>query len=144
VSRRLAALCFAGAAVAALLGLTAAPLLGFAWENHRNQRRLDPRGWKSRSLDAQDVMWPTRLRMVDDLLGSRRLLGLPSSEVVALLGPDDKDMRSLFPGWDRCCHLGLARQKGLFDFRSMTSEWLVLRLGADGRVVRQAIEEYNH
>jgi hypothetical protein len=136
-------LSIAATAIAALLWFTAGPMLGFVRENQRNRLPFDSPRWKSHSLDGQDAMWPTRLRMVDDLLGSRRLLGLPSSKVVALLGPDDKEMRGDFPGWDRCYFLGPARQKGVFDFRWMTSEWLVLRLAADGRVVQQRIEEHN-
>jgi hypothetical protein len=89
-------------------------------------RRFDAAGWRAvqRSDDA------TRLRMVDWLLWTGRLDGLDRAQVVTLLGaPDGGDYfadRNSLVYW-------LGPERG---FLGIDSEWLVIRLGPDGRVSR--------
>lgn len=92
-------------------------------------RRLpfDSAIWKSRSADA-GAEWPTRLRMVDDLLNWRQLHGLTREQVVEFLGPPDRT--SKWREWDFVYHLGPERG-GLFR---IDSEWFVVRFDAGGRV----------
>ncbi len=59
-----------------------------AWENRRQQIPFNASKWQRHSLDG-NPMWPTRLRMADDLISSHRLIGLSRKEVEQLLGPPD-------------------------------------------------------
>jgi len=68
-----------------------------------------------------------RLRLADGLVQSKSLLGRSSSDVAAMLGPPSKT--SKFREFDLVYWLGPER-----SFVSIDSEWLVIRLGADGRV----------
>jgi hypothetical protein len=70
--------------------------------------------------------------MADDLVGSKQLLGLTRQEVVDRLGEPPKT--NYFQKFDLVYYLGPER-----GFISMDSEWLVLKLGPDGRVERAAI-----
>ena len=70
--------------------------------------------------------------MADRLLARGTLDGLTRKQVVELLGePPDTDY---FRDWDLVYCLGMER--GLF---SIDSEWLLLRLGPDGRVAEARI-----
>lgn len=75
---------------------------------------------------------PVRIRMVDDLLKRHELGEMTRTEVVALLGePDDT---SYFREWDMIYWLGPERGLGGID-----SEWLVVRLDQDQRVVEYRV-----
>lgn len=65
--------------------------------------------------------------MADDLVKKRKLIGLSRPEVVALLGEPSKT--EYFKEFDLVYYLGPER-----GFISIDSEWLVLKLGHDGRV----------
>jgi hypothetical protein len=121
-------------AVALLVGVPAAgivTLLVFMFiqprvASYQHQEPFDSTGWKSRSRDG-DVMWPTRLRMIDDLMRRRLLDGQSRDRVEVLLGPPDPTDK--FSNWDMVYHLG--PERGLFR---IDSEWLVLRLNSSGNV----------
>lgn len=68
-----------------------------------------------------------RLAMVDDLLARHPLRGLSRYSVERLLGP--RDSTDYFREWDFVYWLGPERGLVRID-----SEWLVLKLGLDGRV----------
>ena len=69
-----------------------------------------------------------RQRMADRLLARRILIGLPRPQVIAMLGePRDTEY---FRQWDMVYLLGDER-----GFISIDSEWLVLRLGSNGKVI---------
>jgi outer membrane protein assembly factor BamE (lipoprotein component of BamABCDE complex) len=65
--------------------------------------------------------------MADGLLLTNRLLGMTREQVVALLGPPPAT--NYFSEWDLVYQLGLQR-----SFIAIDSEWLVIRLGSNGRV----------
>ena len=73
-----------------------------------------------------------RLRMADDLVDNKKLIGLTRQEVVARLGEPPKT--EYFKEFDLVYNLGPER-----GFISIDSEWLVLKLGPDGRVNRATI-----
>ena len=58
-------------------------------EDYAHRAEFESKAWRDRSLD-QDPAWPTRLRMVDDLISRKRLDGLRRSDVESLLGPSDQ------------------------------------------------------
>jgi hypothetical protein len=68
-----------------------------------------------------------RLHMIEPLIRSRNLDGLTRSQVVSLLGPPSND--GYFADWDLVYWLG--PERGLMR---IDSEWLVIRIGPDGRV----------
>ncbi len=67
----------------------------------------------------------TRSRMADRLLAENALLGLTRGEVVAMLGEPGAG----YPDWDMAYRLGPER-----TLLPLDDEWLMLRLGRDGRV----------
>ena len=124
------------ASIAAIPLLASALYAGFVVfgpvvDSYRHQLPFDAENWKSRSLD-DGIMWPTRLRMADDLVRTQRLHRLSRPEVERLLGPPD--VTAKFKQWDLVYHLG--PERGLIR---MDSEWLVVRLAADGRVSEHTI-----
>ena len=68
-----------------------------------------------------------RLRLADGLVRSRSLLGKSASEVEAMLGPTSRS--GYFREFDFVYWLGPER-----SFVSIDSEWLVIKLAADGQV----------
>jgi hypothetical protein len=56
--------------------------------NWWHQERFDAVRWRSPD-DTAEIFWPTRLRMVDDLLSRGLLTGLARDSTLALLGPPD-------------------------------------------------------
>lgn len=110
------------------LGLVAHLFLAPEIEARVKAADFDSAAWKARSLDG-DNMWPTRLRMVDDLLESNRLSGATRQQVEQLLGPPDAT--EYFKDWSMVYWLG--PERGTFR---IDSEWLVLRLDEKG-VVRE-------
>lgn len=90
-----------------------------------HRQRFEPVAWRANA--GRDTRWPTRLRMVDDLLRRRDLHGWTRPQVERLLGPADDT--GYFRDWDMVYNLGPER-----GFISLDDEWLVVRLGADGTV----------
>src|SRR5262245_61954220 len=110
------------------VAIVAIPLGWVAWCNHYPGRPLDPVAWK----DPSQVERGIRLAMADRLVAWGTLRRKTRSQVVELLGepPDTGYFRS----WDLVYWLGPER-----GYISIDSEWLVLRLGQDGRVIDSRI-----
>jgi hypothetical protein len=89
-------------------------------------RRFDAVAWRG----VQRTDDETRLQMVDALLRSGRLNGLTRPQVVALLGPPDSG--DYFRDRDNLVYW-LGPERGIMR---IDSEWLVIRVGPDGRVSR--------
>jgi len=87
---------------------------------------FDSSEWKARALDG-DIMWPTRLRMIDDLMGRGLLDGATRQEVEQLLGEPD-ELGFLRAG-DIAYELGPER-----SFIRIDSDWLVIQFGSTGIV----------
>lgn len=97
-----------------------------AVDSYQHQRPFDSQQWKARR--AEDPLWPDRLQMVDDLLARIPLTGLPKARVIELLGPGDQT--NYFKDWQLVYWLG--PERGLIR---IDSEWLVIRIGDDERVL---------
>jgi hypothetical protein len=91
-------------------------------------RALDPTAWQDESQIQQGV----RLAMADRLIALRTLIGKTRADVVELLG--EPPPTGYFADWNLVYWLGPER-----GFISIDSEWLVLRFGAEGRVVENRI-----
>ena len=100
-------------------------------ENYAHRAKFESVNWSSESRN-QASLWPTRLRMVDDLVASKRLDGLQRGEVTALLGPADQT--EYFKDWDLVYWLGPER-----GWIRIDSEWLVLRFDRSGHVAEYRI-----
>jgi len=120
-----------GIPVAAFAAVTGAVSLRPRVEAYLQSTKFDPVGWKTRSRD-DGASWPTRLRMVDDLLDRGLLKGASRAHVEELLGPPDDTV--YFREWDLVYWLGPERGATRID-----SEWLVLRLDPSGKVVEQRL-----
>jgi hypothetical protein len=91
-------------------------------------RPFDKASWReARTLADRD-----RLEMVDWLVRSGRLDGMTRPQVLEMLGPPDGG--SYFRDWSLVYHLGPER-----GFIGIDSEWLVLRIGPDGRVAEYRV-----
>jgi len=111
-----------------VFALTAVSLFAVgSWFVFRPGRRFDPSLWGNSQTPAS-----VRLRMADDLVDNKKLVGLTRQEVVARLGEPPKT--EYFKEFDLVYYLGPER-----GFMSIDSEWLVLKLGPDGRVVKATI-----
>jgi len=86
---------------------------------------FDSSAWKSTpaTLDANSL----RLRMVDDLLRSQRLVGMSREQIEDLLGPGGDAAYSHH--YDLKYYLGPERR-----FAGIDSEWLVFKLDSAGIV----------
>ena len=100
---------------------------GQSWYMLLPGRHFDPSRWKNSATPAS-----VRLRMADDLVENKKLIGLTRQEVVARLGGPPKT--EYFENFDLVYYLGPER-----GFMSIDSEWLVVKFGPDGRVERAAI-----
>lgn len=118
-------LAFAAGAASVYVLLVGSLLLGPGIADYWHRRTFEPAGW--RRNERRDVLWPTRLTMVDDLLTRHSLRGMSRDSVERLLGP--RDSTDYFRDWDLVYWLG--PERGLIR---IDSEWLVLKLGPDGRV----------
>lgn len=105
-------------------------------------RAFDADLWK----DQQQVEHDVRLKMADRLVARGSLLGMTAHEVVALLGEPSIHMGSRWIGtrWHVPFHMKshdiiyyLGNERG---FMGMEKEWLVIDLGADGKVVSVKIQ----
>jgi hypothetical protein len=112
-----------------LVLLFGALLLGWVvWSIRPLGRPFDRRAWQ----DPVRVRQGVRLEMADRLVGSGTLRGKSRRQVIELLGePSDE---GYFRKWDLVYWLGPER-----SYMSIDSEWLVLRLGRDGRVFEYRI-----
>jgi len=113
--------------VALVVYVFAQPAVAEMWY----ERPFDIAGW--RENERAVPMWPARLRMVDDLLSKHELVGLTTDSVERVLGPRERTT-ALFDDWDYVYRLGPERGLVRID-----SEWLVLRVGADGRISERRI-----
>jgi hypothetical protein len=111
-----------------LLTFAAFFIVGPFAEDYSQRIAFHDKAWRERSLDRADAEWPTRLRMVDDLIAKRRLDGLTRNELLVLLGPADKTDK--WRDWDLVYWLGHERS----GFIRIDSEWLVIRFDDSGRV----------
>lgn len=122
--RRASWLGFVTLALLVAFGLVVA--IGFAAELATDRGRpFDAVAWSDPARDRDDV----RLGMADRLLADRALIGLTRAQVVAMLG--EPAPTGYFRDWDLVYRLGMER-----SYISIDSEWLVLRLGPDGRVAQ--------
>lgn len=88
-------------------------------------RAFDAATWN----DQTQVESGVRLSMAHRLLADGVLVGRTRAEVVAMLG--EPPATGCFSEWDLVYWLGLER-----GFIRIDSEWLVARLGSDGRVTQ--------
>jgi hypothetical protein len=79
-----------------------------------------------------DDPWNRRHRMADWLIFSHSLIGNTRAQVVEKLG--EPPPTEYFRDWSLVYNLGAER-----GFMSIDSEWLVVRLGADGKVQQARI-----
>jgi hypothetical protein len=115
---------------AVLAAAAGGPILRFSYyqsgvEGYLQEVHFDSEGRRNHALNS-NPMWPTRLRMVDDLLERHLLGGRSREEVDALLGPR---IDPLSPNWDLAYELGPER-----SFFRIDSEFLFIRLDSFGRV----------
>lgn len=120
-----------------LLGAVLAPLLMlalllFPWhivESWWYSEPFDAAQWRAAHPNPPDP-WPTRLRMADDLVATRRLDGFTAVQVEALLGPPDDE-----PGYRHAFNCDaiwwLGPERGWIR---IDSEWLCVNYGADSVV----------
>lgn len=108
--------------VAALMAMTVVVVPAVRWVWFPG-RAFDPVAWQ----DEVQVRQGVRPEMADRLLARGTLVGKTRAEVVELLG--EPTPTGHFADWDLVYWLG--PERGIF---AIDSEWLVLRLGADGRV----------
>lgn len=88
---------------------------------------FDRQAWLdgARGVPSQDA---PRLRMADGLIRDGRLIGMTGAQVDALLGPQNQT-ENFRPEYAYVYWLGAER-----GYISIDSEWLVLKLGRDGKV----------
>lgn len=104
-------------------------IIGDAIKERRSRIPFDSNTWKTSLSKPHDSI---RLRMVDDLLRSRKLVGMTRTELVAILGeppllPSRRDYDMVY--W-------LGPQRG---YMGLDSESLGVRLSADQRVTEVRI-----
>jgi hypothetical protein len=106
--------------------------LGDAVEDRLHRRHFEAALWRNHENATQELMWPPRLCMVDDLMRGGRLDRLSSNQVVALLGPPEEKG---FPGGAKDSHLHywLGPERG---FIRIDSEWLFITFDANQKVTR--------
>ena len=102
-----------------------------AAESYLRSVKFESAAWKAGTAD-ESIMWPMRLRMVEDLMRRRLLEGQTRETVEDLLG--SPDVTDKFRNWDLVYHLGPER-----GFFRVDSEWLVLRLDRSGKVAEERI-----
>src|SRR5262245_24472150 len=91
-------------------------------------RAFDSATWQ----DDVQVEKGVRLAMADSLVDRDGLIGKTRNEVLQMLG--EQSPEPYFAQWDLRYWLGPER-----GFIGIDSEWLVLRFGADGRVIENSI-----
>lgn len=98
-----------------------------AISNWWHQEPFDAARWRA-PADTAEVFWPTRLRMIDDLLARKSLQGLDRDSVRALLGPANLGT----PDSASTVRYYLGPERG---WLRIDGEELVIRFDASGRVV---------
>jgi hypothetical protein len=118
----------------AFLGVAVGPFGCSELVERWNRTDFDSAAWKA--TDFRFSADAVRIRMVDDLLRSHDFAGMTRERVLSLLGPDDREGfgAGYFPDWDLVYWLGPER-----GWIRIDSEWLVLRLGPDDRVVEHRL-----
>lgn len=116
-----------------LLAFVGLFIVGPTAEDYSNRTPFDAESWRDRSLDQADPAWPTRLRMVDDVIARRRLDGFTRNELLTLLGPADQTDK--WRDWHLVYWLGPERS----GFARIDSEWLVIRFDDSSRVATYRI-----
>ena len=96
--------------------------IGF-WMYRTSNRSFDADAWARREQAHDHVAE----EIADGLLAKTTLRGMARAEVIRMLGMPTET--SKFKEWDFVYWLGPER-----GFMSIDSEWLVIRLGPDGRV----------
>ena len=107
-------------AVAVVAALAAG--MGLGWSTG-TRGRFDPAAWR----DERQVERGVRLHMADRIVADKLLSGKTRVEVVEMLGEPPKT--GYFRRWDMVYWLGPER-----GYISIDSEWLVVKLDAQGRV----------
>lgn len=110
-----------------LLAFVGLFIVGPAAEDYSQRTAFEAKTWREKSMD-HDSDWPTRLRMVNDLVAKRRLDRVTRNDLLALLGPADQTDK--WRDWDLVYWLGPERS----GFIRIDSEWLVIRFDSAGRV----------
>jgi hypothetical protein len=98
------------------------------WRLRFPGQAFDPVAWQDEAQVRQEV----RLGMADRLVAQGTLRGKVRAEVVEMLG--EPPPTGYFSEWDLVYWLGPER-----GFIRIDSEWLVIRLGPDGRVTEYRI-----
>jgi hypothetical protein len=115
-----------GAVILALVASASVIWLVLAPDERFRGMPFESAAWKA---STPDFSWEsTRLRMVDDFLAKYPPVGLSRSEVTELLGEPDET--NYFSEYDLVYFLGMER-----SYMAIDSEWLVMKLNAEGRVV---------
>jgi hypothetical protein len=113
--------------LAALAGLAVVAVV-VIWRLWFPGREFDPVAWQDEAQIRQEV----RLGMADRLVAQGTLWEKVRAEVVEMLG--EPPPTGYFSEWDLVYWLGPER-----GFIRIDSEWLVIRLGPDGRVTEYRI-----
>lgn len=109
----------------AVLALAAMVIAGVAvWRSWYPGCAFDPTAWRDKTLIPQGV----RLGMADRLLARGTLRGKTRAQVVEMLGKPPET--EYFREYDLVYWLGPER-----GFFGIDSEWLVMRIGSEGRVM---------
>ncbi len=105
-------------------------LFGSTVSDYAHSREFDAQLWRDEEHPEVNSMWPPRLCMVDDLLSSERLEGLPREQVLELLGPPlEVDLPLGAATGDVTYFLG--PERGLIR---IDSEWLTISFSGDDLV----------
>ena len=107
--------------IAGIVALSTGAVVG--WSVGRRGRSFDPVLWQNERQVQQGV----RLKMADGIVATKMLSGKTRAEVVALLSEPPKT--GYFCSWDLVYWLGPER-----GFMGIDSEWLVVKVDAQGRV----------
>ncbi|HEY4309515.1 MAG TPA: hypothetical protein VGN12_08695 [Pirellulales bacterium] len=100
-------------------------LAALAWHVYQERSEaFNSESWRDPIMVERGV----RLKMADGLIARGTLHGMSRSAVVEMLG--EPPPPEYFRDWDIVYRLGMERR-----YMSIDSEWLVIRLGSDGRVI---------
>ena len=100
-----------------------------------HRERFSSIQWKNAAHLSETPLWPVRLRMVDDLISSKRLDGLTKTEVLELLGQPYQTEPSLGAAPEMFSYY-LGPERGVIR---IDSEWLVILFNDDGTVEQYRI-----
>jgi outer membrane protein assembly factor BamE (lipoprotein component of BamABCDE complex) len=106
---------------AGVVGFVIAAFAG--WSAGTKGRAFDPAAWR----DERRLLDGKRLEMADEIVARKMLSGKTRAQVVEMLGEPPETQ--YFRAWDMVYRLGNER-----GFISIDSEWLVVKLDAQGKV----------